>query len=141
MPRSNRLVTQRVCDVIERYLRGELSDIFQTEIGNTSVAYGGNNLIVTLFGKPICLLQEEVLSFYGGGTYESCGNPTRTTRERINGILALLGDHEVIEDGVRVFVDRETGECRLGKGDRYQVFTVDDSLVAIEANTQELSFL
>ena len=141
MPRSNRLVTQRVCDVIERYLSGELKKDFATEIGNTQVSFGNGVLLVTLFRHPICLVCEAHFAFYGGGTYESCGNPTRTTRERLNGILALLGDHELIEDGVRVFVDRETGECRLGKGDRYLPFNEDNDLVVLKANTQELSFL
>ena len=139
MPRSNRLVTQRVCDVIDRYLcDGELSHDFVTEIGNTRVRRLDDSLLINLFDYPICQLCPEGFFFYGGGTYESCGNPTRTTRERLNGILALLGDHEL---GVRVFVDRETGECRLGKGDRYLPFDESHALVILKANVQELSFL
>ena len=49
MPRSNRLVTQRVCDIVERYLSSELKDEFVTEIGNTRVRFYNEGLLISLF--------------------------------------------------------------------------------------------
>jgi hypothetical protein len=52
-----------------------------------------------------------------GEYFDGYGCPTRTTVERLNGLLDCLGFHGVIPEGVRVFRDSIEDIFYLGKGD------------------------
>ena len=150
MARSNRQITQLMCDATRAYRLGTLTEPF-VEFGNTRVEYqpmgrGFGRLLIKLFGKPIieAVASKDAVThgaFYAGDFYDSKGRPSRTTRERINGLLAQGGDNGVIPEGVRVFINKETGECCVGKGDHCRLLDKDHTAVYIQPNPAELVFL
>ena len=48
-----------------------------------------------------------------GGFYDYDGNPSRVARERINGILDMLGAMNIIPDGVRVYYSKDDLVCYI----------------------------
>ena len=150
MARSNRQITQLMCDATRAYRLGSLAKPF-VEFDNTRVEFqpmgrGFGRLLVKLFGKPIMeavASKDEVThgAFYAGDFYDSKGRPSRTTRERINGLLAQGGENGVIPTGVRVFINKETGQCCLGKGDHCRPLDKDHTAIYIQPNPSELVFL
>ena len=150
MARSNRQITQLMCDAARAYRLGTLTAP-SVEFGNTRVSMqdmgrGFARVLVHLFGKPImeAVASKDAVThaaLYTGDFYDSKGRPSRTTRERINGLLAQGGDNNVIPQGVRVFIHKETGQCCVGKGDHYRPFDKDHTAVYIQPNPTELVFL
>lgn len=153
MPRSNRQLTQFAVDKLRQYLVYG-PDLFVSEkAGNTEVYF--NNcptcprmaLEIKLFAKTILQLipnpfNPRVIAGIGvftGDFYDSKGRPSRTTRERLNGLLDALGTAGFIPEGVRVFL-REDGTCCLGKGDACKCFDAGNNPVLILAHPNDLVF-
>ena len=69
----------------------------------------------------------EILDVYvfSGFYYDFDGNPTRTVRERLNGLLDALGDKGIIPVGVRVIVDKEYSMCYVARGDNMVALNKD----------------
>ena len=77
---------------------------------------------------------------FGGNFYDSKGRPSRTTRERLNGILDSLGELGIIPAGLRAFIDPDTGACCIGKGGQFRPLSNNTDKVVILANPDELVF-
>jgi hypothetical protein len=134
MARSNRQITQLTCDAVN------------TRVEFQSMGRGFGRVLVKLFGKPImeCVASKEEVThgaLYTGDFYDSLGRPSRTTRERLNGLLAQAGDNGAIPSGVRVFINKETGQCCVGKGEHCRLLDKDHTAVYIQPNPLELLFL
>lgn len=151
MARSNRQLTQFAVGKLEEFLSLGPSGFMPTEAGNTSVTLQRDIdldiLGFWLFGKPILELvfrgqQFIEVTVYDGGFYDSLGRPSRTTRERLNGLLDAMGEENLIPEGVRAHLDPEkSGACFVGRlgvsqplGKRYEPVT-------IAANPIDLEFL
>lgn len=150
MARSNRQITQAMVDHLYR-LRFFLSSN-NLEVGNTAIEYaedsnsGWRRCTVKLFGEPIfdCTAKAADISsiaFLNGNFFDGKGRPSRTTRERINGVLAHGGELGTIPEGVRCFINKETGQCCVGKGDHCRLLDKDHPAVYIQPNPAELVFL
>lgn len=131
--RSNRKLTQEACNAIAacldnpRGFRGWYA-------GNTSVTFSAVKfdkmvIDVSLFGRVIAEISEDGILVRNGGFFDSRGFPSRTTRERLNGILDLLGYRKLIPDGVRVFISEDG--CKVGKGHRAKPLDKDHPSVAV----------
>lgn len=127
--RSNRPVTQFACQHTENFLLGKAVSTRQT-VRNTTVECEKTKnhaaLSVKLYGHEILgismsLPDEEIkhiaISVGTGFTME--GYPTRTSLERLNGLLDAMGIHGVIPEGVRIFKNQEQGIFCFGKGDNW----------------------
>ena len=136
MARSNRQLTQFAINKLSQYFRTGGKSFTDEKAGNTRVSLHDcgtcprKSLKVCLFDK---LIMEVVLNPLDdkniagilvacGDFYDSKGRPSRTTRERLNGILDSLGENGFIPTGVRVFL-REDGTCCIGKGEKCKVLS------------------
>lgn len=153
MARSNRQLTQFAVDRIKGHLMaGPVAGC--SRAGNTEVDVDGCDItrqpriVVRLWGKEIVrlylsppgnlrLVAGAVIR--GGDFYDSKGRPSRTTRERLNGILDFLGSAGFFPEGVRVFI-REDGHCCIGKGAAARVLDASNPEVAILAHPTDLLF-
>ena len=142
MARSNRTLTQFVVDRILYSLKHGPEGVGRSQAGNTRVEVDFKDtaqLVVYLFENEIVRLvysphkQGHILGAIvsTGNFYDSSGRPSRTTRERLNGILDALGTASVIPSGVRVFVKSDDGQCYLGKGDQVRAFNEDSPRLVI----------
>lgn len=131
--RSNRKLTQEACNAIATCLDNPRG--FRTWCaGNTSVTLSAvkfNQMVieVCLYGRIIAEITEDGILVRNGGFFDSRGLPSRTTRERLNGILDLLGYRKLIPDGVRVFISED--ECKVGKGHRAEPLDKDHPSVVV----------
>ena len=131
MARSNRQLTQFAVSRLRHAMVYGPETVGKESQGNTEVEADvcGNcsrpaHLVIRLFGKDILRVffspvNPRVVAgilVSTGDFYDSKGRPSRTTRERLNGLLDSLGTAGFIPEGVRVFL-REDGQCCLGKGD------------------------
>ena len=121
MARSNRQLTQIAVDAVDLAL--ENGFCINTIAGNTEIYNIDEGVQVKLFGKEILFLgfqanRVTTVVVRSGDFHDSKGRPSRTTRERLNGLLDLLGDRGVIPEGIRVFL--AGNGCRVGKGDQSQ---------------------
>ncbi len=129
--RSNRQLTQFAVDRVKGLLMGATD---QSAAGNTTVERDDcdccerpSHIVVRLFG-------EEIIRFYtsplnnriivgalvsAGNFYDSKGRPSRTTRERLNGLLDFACRQNFFPEGIRVFI-REDGDCCIGRGDTFR---------------------
>ena len=125
--RSNRPVTQFVCDHLEKFLLGKekpgtyflhntyakcIEDKHSTTF--TASLRESDILTVTLSlpdEQPV-LVNVSVSDYFAFD-----GRPTKTVVERLNGLLDTLGIHGAIPEGVRIFKDRDEGIFYLGKGE------------------------
>ena len=104
-----------------------------------------NHVVVRLFGKEIFRAYTSPLNgrtiigiqIKTGRFYDSKGRPSRTTRERLNGLLDFACDQKFLPEGVRVFL-REDGLCCVGKGEAAKVFDASNPTVVIMAHPTDL---
>ena len=127
MTRSNRPLTQFAVGKIAEYFDRGPERFQNAAAGNTSVTLnqeGRTHIVgVWLFGQVIVELffdegKLDCVALSDGGFYDKAGNPSRTTRERHNGILDYLGGTGLIPEKVRVFLckDYEQGSrCFVGR--------------------------
>lgn len=122
--RSNRPVTQFAVRLLEGFLLGKL-DPGDYINHNTRVSYIETKSIGTLaiqlfddeiLNLSIVLETEEplYLKISVGSSFTSDGRPTRTTAERLNGLLDCLGAHGVLPEGIRIFRTQDEGNLCLG---------------------------
>jgi len=124
--RSNRPLTEFACSFLQKFWAKQQQGTGQLAQGNTSIDFESSDshqrVTVSLFGSPILALvavdmRPVVLRVEFGNRYDIHGNPTNTTRERLNGLLDRLGELGIIPDGVRIFRDREKEMTYLGRYD------------------------
>ena len=146
MARSNRQLTQFAVDRLKGYLMGPAEGF--SKAGNTEVIYDKcdcpdrpAHIVVKLFGNEIFRAYTSPLSartvvgvqLKTGDFYDSKGRPSRTTRERLNGLLDFVCTAGFLPEGVRVFI-REDGLCCIGKGEACKVFDASNPAVIILAH-------
>ena len=153
MARSNRQLTQFAVDKLRQYLVYGPDKFVNEKAGNTEVFFNDcpccprMALEIKLFGEVILQLipnpfNPRIIAGIGaftGNFYDSKGRPSRTTRERLNGLLDALGSANFIPEGVRVFI-REDGSCCLGRGDACKHFDAGNNPVLILAHPTDLVF-
>jgi hypothetical protein len=152
MTRSNRPLTQFAVQKLEEFLNNG-AEAFQPEARhNTAATYtqeqGYNVLTFWLFDARIMEITMEgdhvlEVTVIDGGTYDRQGNPTKTTRERLNGLLDALGEYCLIPEHVRVFIHE--GRCYVGKGAPHErqcrLLGKGSDSVCIDSNSTTLEFL
>ncbi len=147
MTRSNRALTQFVTAKIDEYLDRGIRGFEPDTAGNTSVTLSVHGdvevLGVWLFDEPIAEMTFVEGYFEGivvidGNFYDKAGRPSRTTRERLNGILDHLGEACFIPEGVRVFVDPEDEAVYVGRKAQRLPFGKGHKSVAIGAHPVHL---
>jgi hypothetical protein len=122
--RSNRPITEFACKSLEKFVLDNFQDDYQiTEKNTTIIAHRDGSLRVVF----VLLYEEEILKLVirndkpvslclsFTSCYDSHGQPTTTTCERLNGLLDRLGTLGVIPQGVRVFRDSEYFTTYIGK--------------------------
>ena len=138
--RSNRPLTAFAVSKIEEYLSG--NGFKDQEAGNTAVSLRRNGdmeyLEVRLFDKPIaqlCFIENifQGIRVLNGEFFDSVGNPSRTTRERLNGILDWIGVEGLIPEGVRVFLAQDGSACYIGRKELRR--PLGDGLPSVTINT------
>ena len=150
MARSNRQLTQFAVDRLRQQLLNPTPG--QSTAGNTTVVYDEctccaerpPHIVVKLFDKEIFRAYTSPLNgrtivgiqLKTGDFYDSKGRPSRTTRERLNGLLDFVCTAGVIPEGVRVFI-REDGLCCVGKGESCKVFDASNPALAILAHPSD----
>lgn len=153
MARSNRQLTQFAVDKIRQYMVYGPEGFQNEKAGNTEVVLEDcpccprTALAVRLFDKEIIRLVVNPFSpraiagigVFSGDFYDSKGRPSRTTRERLNGLLDALGAAKFIPEGVRVFL-REDDTCCLGKGDACKQFDAGNPRILLLAHPTDLVF-
>ena len=156
MTRSNRQLTQFAVRKIDQFLtKGPERFINETQ-GNTSVEFHQcpqsgcmlrtlrvklfDEVILSLILSPINPRTPSGVVLFGGNFYDAHGRPSRTTRERLNGILDRLGEFGFLPEGVRTFIDKDTRECCIGMGEEFRVFNRDSSRVVMLAHPHDLMF-
>lgn len=114
--RSNRRHTQQAVNALHDYVNGNAA--LRTISGDTTTEVildcnkKDSGFLVSLFEKPILRISKEnnkvsEIFIFSGFYYDRDGNPTRTTRERLNGLLDALGDLALLPQNVRVIIDQE----------------------------------
>lgn len=122
MARSNRTLTQFAVDKLIQFERNEWEGSLEQERGNTMVGIHVSETVsprgltirptfqVFLFGQSIFEVDDQHVTIRGGGFFDAKGRPSRTTRERLNGLLDAAGELGLIPKGVRIFLGEENGE-------------------------------
>lgn len=153
MARSNRQLTQFAVDKIRQYMVYGPEKFVDESAGNTEVVLEDCPtcpriaIVVRLFGKDILRLVANPFNpriiagicVFTGDFYDSKGRPSRTTRERLNGLLDAMGTAGFIPEGVRIFL-REDGSCCVGKGDACKYFDAGNDKVLILSHPTDLVF-
>jgi len=153
MARSNRQLTQFAVNKIREYMVYGPEKFKSDKVGNTEVRFDrcGScprvEVGVYLFDQKIMHLVVNPfnpriiagIGIFTGNFYDSKGRPSRTTRERLNGLLDALGAAQFIPEGVRVFI-REDGSCCIGKGDVSKYFDAGNNPILILAHPTDLVF-
>lgn len=153
MARSNRTLTQFAVNKVRQYLLHGPEHFVNEKAGNTEVVLSQcptcprSAVEVKLFEQDILRLVPNPLNprviagimVSTGNFYDSKGRPSRTTRERLNGLLDALGTAEFIPAGVRVFL-REDGSCYLGKDDACKRLDTGNSEILLLAHPRDLVF-
>lgn len=155
MSRSNRTLTRFVVNKLRWAMVYGPETMVNEKAGNTEVEADFCNscnrpahLVVRLFEKEIVRIYFSPINkravcgamLSTGDFYDSKGRPSRTTRERLNGILDALGAARFLPEGVRVFIHAETEQCCIGKGDACKTFDSGSPKVLLLAHTTDLVF-
>ena len=145
MTRSNRTLTQFAVDKLAEFTSSPGSVEEETQ-GNTTVSVHMDRdtqeftFQVFLFSESIFELSEQCLIIRNGGFFDSKGRPSRTTRERLNGLLDAAGGLGLIPEGVRLFLghngQKET--CLVGKGTTVGVLDAASADRVIALNKEQL---
>lgn len=122
MTRSNRTLTQFAANGLSDFIRDPA--VCSETRGNTTISVYMDSLTqepvfqVLLFGVSIFELSAQCLTLRNGGFFDSKGRPSRTTRERLNGLLDTAGQLRLIPEGVRLFLasNGQKDTCLVGKG-------------------------
>lgn len=144
MARSNRQLTQFAVHRLSCILRHGTGSLPKSDsAGNTEVYTHNNYAAVKLFGKTILSLQFDngevsEVNVHSGSFYDGKGRPSRTTRERLNGLLDLLGQYGVIPEGVRTFLG-ENGHCCVGIDKSVKTLDASSPVVIIKAHPTNLA--
>lgn len=149
MTRSNRQLTQFAVDKLHSFLRD--GNAFEPgAAGNTAVAlrFDGDYdvLTFTLFERRILEVFFDGqhcshIVVHNGDFYDKAGRPSRTTRERLNGLLDALGEECLIPEQVRVHLDADNQEeCYVGRRGVRQRLGFDFPPVAIHSDSVRLTF-
>ena len=153
MARSNRQLTQFAVNKVRQYLVLGPDEFVDEAAGNTRVSFFScsqcerKTVKICLYGKKIMELVVNPLNprviagmfICSGDFYDSKGRPSRTTRERLNGLLDALGQAGFIPEGVRVFI-REDGTCNVGKGDACKQFDAGKPVIGMLSHPNDLVF-
>ena len=154
MTRSNRQLTQFAVERLRYAMVYGPEKVGKSSQGNTEVESDGcdhcdrpAHLIVRLYNKEIMRILFSPINsrvvagvlIRTGDFYDSKGRPSRTTRERLNGLLDALGAAHFIPDGVRAFI-REDHSCALGKGDACKSFDAGAPAALILSHPTDLVF-
>lgn len=146
MARSNRPLTQFAVNKVQEFVELGPTGFKNATAANTTVEFDGNNsLTVRLFGEQILEIFRgehgyDSVVVYDGSFYDGLGRPTRTTRERLNGILDYLGSQQIIPEGVRIFFDPESKICFVGRDDERQPIGKRYDPVCLVANPIYMEF-
>ena len=158
--RSNRMLTQQAVEHVLDYVSTYAPKPGEWNYFNTQVRVDEDlSLTVSLLGRPILVIDRKESGYLdkvyvcSGEFYDNEGNPSNMTRERLNGLLAALGDERVIPKKVRVFMNYKFPEdeaeqrkdaprlCYVGSGDNKILFNEDyATIVAIDARPDCLIF-
>lgn len=151
MSRSNRQLTQFAVDRLLDYLNN--GNAFQPgTAGNTSVAINRSGdyeiLTFTLHGVKILevFFDHQTCSHvvvHDGGFHDALGRPSRTTRERLNGLLDELGNQCLLPEQVRVFSETtQEGriQCVVGRGPQTQPLGAGFAPVTLIAHPLSVKF-
>ena len=139
--RSNRMLTQRAVEHVLQYVSTTNPKPDQWSHLNTEIRVDEDrSLTVSLLDNPIMRITRmasghlDKVYVFSGGFYDNDGNPSGLTRERLNGLLAALGDARVIPQKVRVFIEHDYEMCYVGSGEQKVAFNKDYSnMVSIDA--------
>jgi len=161
MSRSNRTLTQFVVNKLRQAMVYGLETVVSERAGNTQVETDLTThytscpscdrpslLVVRLFDKEIVRLFFSPINSRSvcgvristGDFYDSKGRPSRTTRERLNGILDALGAAKFLPEGVRVFIHPETEQCCIGRGTSCKTFDSGSPKVLLLSHPKDLVF-
>lgn len=153
MARSNRQLTQFAVNKLRQYIALGPDRFEDEQAGNTAVRFFACDKCHRR-SVQVWLYEEKVLEMvvnpfnshnivgmliFSGNFYDSKGRPSRTTRERLNGLLDFLGTQEIIPSGIRVFL-REDGTCCVGKGNACKQFNIENPSVGLLAHPNDLVF-
>lgn len=147
--RSNRKLTQFAVDHVLQYVNVPLLIArTQTFINTSVVIHDDMSLSVDVFDNRLLHITRDSndnsidsVYVFSGGRYDNDGNPSDLTRERLNGLLAALGDAKVIPKRVCVFMDFDYGMCYLGSGEQKIAFNRDyTNIVHIKASPNVFVF-
>ena len=145
MTRSNRTLTQFAVDKLSQFT-GSPRTVQEKTQGNTTVSVHMDRetqeltFQVFLFGQSIFELSEQCLIIRNGGFFDSKGRPSRTTRERLNGLLDAAGDLGCIPEGVRLFLGHngQKDTCFVGKDTVTGILDESSSDRVIACNKDQL---
>ena len=154
MARSNRQLTQFAVDRLRYAMVYGLEETENATAGNTDVTVDRcdhckrpPHLVISLYGKEIMRILFSPVNprvvagvlVMSGDFYDSKGRPSRTTRERLNGLLDALGAAKFIPEGVRAFI-REDSSCALGKGEACKTFDAGAPAILLLSHPTDLVF-
>ena len=123
--RSNKHSTQILLQAVNQYLDGTLTGSLQ--IGSVTVQpfteqdADVSGLRISIVDNPICEIIKyrnriDFIKIYDGNVYDSYGNLSSTTKERLNGILNFLAYEEILPDGIKAYLDVDSGVSFIGLG-------------------------
>lgn len=155
MARSNRQLTQFAVDQLRKAMVYGPAGLDKAVMGNTEVEADTcshctrpAHLAIRLYGKEIMTILFSPVNprvvagviIRTGDFYDSKGRPSRTTRERLNGLLDALGTANFIPEGIRVFIRDCDNSCVIGKGDASKTFDAGSPIVLILSHPTDLVF-
>jgi len=141
MARSNRQLTQTAIEAVDLALKWDGLLHGTIIAGNTEISSRDGGVQVKLFGKEILFLGFQAnrvvtVIVRSGDFHDSKGRPSRTTRERLNGLLDFLGDRGIIPEGTRVFLSPDG--CRVGKGEQSQPLDKDNPMAPLLTSFKQI---
>lgn len=147
--RKNKRQTQMAINAIRDYLNGHLNDF--RDLGGTIVEPfidqdgSHSGVRVSLLQNPICEIirkddKVDRVNLFDGSHYDREGNLSSTTKERLNGILNYLAVQNILPDGIKAYLDYESGVSFIGKDTARVAFGRDYvNAVSIDATPRNFS--